>query len=769
MHKTRWHSLLQRLIGVGALLSTLLFTIGTGASAQMPAQGAAQPGLVPLAAGGQYYYYVDGERVPLTPSMDWVSVRFVTNDPAGQVAALAASGAPLDLPATARRIPNPQLSLWPLRPGVTADSLALAINAMRAKPDTFLGVDPVFQTSDAEMVMTDEFIATFPADKSLKEIDALNASHGVERAEAVLGQEHTFVLKVRPGSRLDSLAMANLYQESGMAIHAAPDFVRILSPDPGEPGAGREPMWGPLAATDDPWYSDQWALNNVQQYGAGMTYDADIDAPEAWDVSTGSPLITIAVIDEGVELSQEDLSAKLVAGYDATGRGSAGGPCSAPCGNEDDAHGTNVAGLAAASSNNSMGIAGVCQQCRIMPVRIAYGDGYGYWIAYDSWIANGIAWAYQQGADILSNSWGGGSPSTVINTAIANARALGRGGKGSVVVFAAGNQNASSVSYPASLSNVIAVAASNMCDRRKAPIYDLCNGYEGFWGSNYGSALDISAPGVWLDATDRMGSAGYSIGNYYNAMNGTSGATPIVSGVAGLVLSINPNLTANQVQTILQITADDVNGGGWDKTMGYGRVNAYRAVTVAASSSAVFQSTAGSDGWVLESAETSNKGGAMKANGAGFNLGDDASNRQYRAILSFDTALPSGAVISSVTLQIKKAGQGGNSPFTVLGNLVADIKTGYFGTKSSLQLGDFQATPTVKNVLMVPNAKADGWYTGVLNPAYFGYVNIYGSTQFRLRFSKDDNNNRVADYLKYYSGNAAAWNRPVLTITYYMP
>ncbi|MBV5331808.1 S8 family serine peptidase, partial [bacterium] len=163
------------------------------------------------------------------------------------------------------------------------------------------------------------------------------------------------------------------------------------------------------------------------------------------------------------------------------------------------------------------------------------------------------------------------------NTAISNAKTLGRGGKGSVVVFSAGNDNLSSVGYPGYLSTVIAVGASNMCDQRKTPTSDICNGWEN-WGSNYGSALDISAPGVWLYSTDIMGSAGYSSGNYHSSFNGTSGAAPVVSGVAGLVLSADPSLTADEVQDILQRTADDVNGGGWDTTMGYGRVNAHWAV-----------------------------------------------------------------------------------------------------------------------------------------------------------------------------------------------
>jgi hypothetical protein len=221
-----------------------------------------------------------------------------------------------------------------------------------------------------------------------------------------------------------------------------------------------------------------------------------------------------------------------------------------------------------------------------MPIRIAYDNGFG-WVFVDSQVANAINFAYQNGAAILNNSWGGGPPVDVINIAISNAKTHGRGGKGSVVIFAAGNDNSSEVSWPGSLNTVIAVGASNLCDARKIPAFDACNAYESFWGSNYGSALDISAPGVWLTTTDIMGNAGYSAtggdygANYTGYFNGTSGAAPIVSGVAGLMLSANPYLTANEVQALLQNTADDVNGGGWDTTMGYGRVNAKRAVQAA--------------------------------------------------------------------------------------------------------------------------------------------------------------------------------------------
>ena len=592
MVKTRSGLLISRLLSGMAVISLFFTGFQVDSTGSALAQGLltipaldriAQKGIQLLAAdGASFYYYADGQRIPLQPSLNWVSVKFASADIAKQSAALRNSVAPLGSLDQARRIPNPELTLLPVQARMTVQTLVQGINSMRAMPSSFLAVNPVFQTADAEMVITDQFIATFPSEKSLEDINAIDASYGVEIVASILGQADTFVLKLLPDAHLDSLAMANLYQESGLALNAAPDFVRIRQDSPGQSSSDKLSTVGPMAGTNDHWYPDQWFLNETDQYGPFMANaDADIDAPEAWNKTTGNSSVIIAIIDEGVDLTHEDLSPKLVAGYDATGGGSSGGPSG------NDAHGTGAAGIAAAMSNNTIGVAGVCRNCLIMPVRIAYDNGSGAWVTSDSWIANGIAWAYQHGAWILNDSWGGGPSVTVIDTAISNAKTQGRGGKGSVVVFSAGNENASTVSYPASLTTVIAVGASNMCDQRKTPTNNLCNGNEPNWGSNYGTALDISAPGVWLTTTDIMGEAGYDKStdpygaNYEGYFNGTSGAAPIVSGVAGLVLSANPYLTADEVQIILQNTADDVNGGGWDSTMGYGRVNANRAVVAA--------------------------------------------------------------------------------------------------------------------------------------------------------------------------------------------
>jgi serine protease len=182
-----------------------------------------------------------------------------------------------------------------------------------------------------------------------------------------------------------------------------------------------------------------------------------------------------------------------------------------------------------------------------------------------------------------------------------------------------------------------------------------------------------------------------------------------------------------------------------------------------------FMSSGAYDGWVLESRETSNKGGTMNAASAALPLGDDAANRQYRAILSFDTtSLPDNAVITSVVLKIKQSGAPvGSNPFSVLGNLFTDIRKGTFGA-IALQLTDFQVAASASRVGFFNKTPSAGWYTNTLNATGLANINKFGPTQFRIYFAKDDNNNHVADYMRFLSGNAAT-GKPTLTITYAVP
>ena len=184
---------------------------------------------------------------------------------------------------------------------------------------------------------------------------------------------------------------------------------------------------------------------------------------------------------------------------------------------------------------------------------------------------------------------------------------------------------------------------------------------------------------------------------------------------------------------------------------------------------ATFRSAGARDGWILESSETSNKGGTLNSAATTFRLGDDAGKRQYRAILSFNTAsLPDDAVITKVTLKVKRQGvTGGGDPVNVFRGFLADVKKGRFGTPA-LQAGDFQAAAN-KTVGPRKPALAGGWYSLDLTGAGV-FVNRLASngglTQIRLRFKLDDDNNRKANYLRLFSGNAPAASRPQLIVEY---
>jgi hypothetical protein len=191
-----------------------------------------------------------------------------------------------------------------------------------------------------------------------------------------------------------------------------------------------------------------------------------------------------------------------------------------------------------------------------------------------------------------------------------------------------------------------------------------------------------------------------------------------------------------------------------------------------------FYSTGASDGWMLESTETSNTGGTMDSKAATFNLGDAAADKQYRAILSFDTkGLPDNATIAKVILKIKRPVTGflvgNNNPLTWGLGLKVDACKNFFGTAATLQLLDFNINNTTNCKLLAGtfgNTPTAYWYSANLLNTAFAKINKTGVTQFRLRFAKDDNDDKLADYLKFYSGDSTVMtNRPQLIITYTVP
>lgn len=184
---------------------------------------------------------------------------------------------------------------------------------------------------------------------------------------------------------------------------------------------------------------------------------------------------------------------------------------------------------------------------------------------------------------------------------------------------------------------------------------------------------------------------------------------------------------------------------------------------------AKFTSAATYDGWVLESTESSGVGGSMNSAGSTILIGDDAANKQYRGVLSFNTStLPDAASVILGKVKVRKAAIVGTDPFTTHGALTLSLKKPYFGTAVGLEIGDFQAAATVASAGTIGPTLVSGWYTGLLNSAAQAAVNNTGTTQLRLGFKLDDNNDHAADYLSLSSGNATSTYRPVL-ILYYNP
>lgn len=272
-----------------------------------------------------------------------------------------------------------------------------------------------------------------------------------------------------------------------------------------------------------------------------------IQAASAWEISTGSPQIVVAVVDSGVKLDHPELAGQLVAGYDFVNEHDTP--------DDDTGHGTHVAGLVAAALGNNQGIAGVCPGCRIMPVKVLNADNVGTW----GNLAKGILFAADHGARVINLSLGSFTPSQTLNEAIDYARQ-----RDVVIVAAAGNSGLNQPFYPAALDGVLAVSATDARDM--------------WWSlSNYGDFVDLAAPG------DLVYSTYHQLDNTYGGyafMSGTSMATPLVSGLAGLLLSLDPDLNAEDVATLLQNGAEDLGAPGYDPYYGYGRINAQRSLSL---------------------------------------------------------------------------------------------------------------------------------------------------------------------------------------------
>jgi len=366
----------------------------------------------------------------------------------------------------------------------------------------------------------------------------------IEKDYSQLGLPNTYLIRLSSGE--DPKEAKEKYKKDPEVVYAEPNYEVSIDLFP-----------------NDPSFSKLWGLHNAGQTGG--TPDADIDAPEAWDLYTGSADVVIAVVDTGVDYTHPDLAQNIwintdeIAGngIDDDGNGYIDDIRGWDFRNKDNNpmddhnHGTHCAGTIGATGANGAGVTGVMWNVRIMPLKFMSSSGSGY----TSDAVAAILYANKNGAHVISNSWGGSSYSQTLKDAIDASSA--------VVVCAAGNSGKNidtSPVYPASYSstNLISVAATDYKDAKAS-------------FSNYGvTSVDVAAPGVSVYSTLKGGT--------YGTMSGTSMATPHVAGLAGLLKAGNPSLSAMEIRELILSNCDSLPSLQ-GKILTSGRINAYKALS----------------------------------------------------------------------------------------------------------------------------------------------------------------------------------------------
>ena len=409
-----------------------------------------------------------------------------------------------------------------------------------------------------------QILVKFKANTSLPEAAQIHRQLGGQVKETIPGIG-VQVVTVPKGL---AMAKAKAYSCNAKVAYAEPDF-------------GAEALGGP----DDPYFGLQWGLTKIE-------------APQAWEVTAGSSSINIAILDTGIDLDHPDLTNKVISNINFSSSATT-----------DDVygHGTHVAGIAAATTNDGIGVAGLGYSCTIMNVKILADYGTG---SYSS-ICSGIIWAADNGAEVINMSVGGSSNSSALEDAVNYAWS-----KGVVVVAAAGNEGKTMPFYPAYYTNCIAVAATDANDARAS------------W-SNYGDWVDVAAPGVSIYSTLKNGNYGYK--------SGTSMASPHVAGLAALVFTTVSDANGDgklndEVRSRIEANCDDIGVSG----IGHGRINAAGAVgsEPLPPGAITGQVTDAEDGSAISGAQVSDGIRTALTDATGSYTIDDVSPGSYQVVAS---------------------------------------------------------------------------------------------------------------------------------------
>jgi subtilisin family serine protease len=439
-------------------------------------------------------------------------------------------------------VPGPRKSDWRLavRSGALLGTTALALTTgpaqagafrVSAGPPVCVAVDPMFGIGCPAAP------GSPPADGGGSTV---TAQSDVVASANVVARSPTTVeydpqrLAVMAKQRAPARALKSLFARAGVTVEdvvpairsytlgVVPDrqhkALRVLRASPLLARSGRDVISHELDTTPN---DSDWPF----QTGLRV-----VGLPRAWDITHGSPRVVVAVVDTGVDPNQPDLRGALVPGANFVDRNAEP--------RDDHGHGTAVAAIIAARTENRQGIAGICWSCSVMPVKVLDSNGSGD----DSEIAAGIVWAVDHGAQVINLSLGGPGDTPELSAALAYAA-----GKGVIVIAAAGNGSTDQQFFPAADPNALSVAGTTTSDRAY------------FW-SNFGSWVDVAAPGCNIAPLLSGG---------YGTFCGTSSATPIVAGIAALAFSARTSASAGEVEQALEQTATPVPG-----FVHFGRVNA---------------------------------------------------------------------------------------------------------------------------------------------------------------------------------------------------
>ncbi len=396
-----------------------------------------------------------------------------------------------------------------------------------------------------------EILIGLKSDKSQGDLEAELAGMPVE---VVRNADRFGFMKLKVDDNVDLFYLIELIDKLPSVRYAEPNMVDRLFVTP-----------------NDSLYNTQWHYHNIGQIPPGGTFDADIDAPEGWDITTGSDTIIVGVLDSGIpmqngELSHPDLddTTRYLLGIDVVNNDME------PL--DDNGHGTHVSGTIAAESNNGHGVAGVAWNVKVMAIKVFSASGSGS----HEYFRDGCVYGVDNGCKVLNYS-GGGSEGATKEHGVAYADS-----NGVVLCAAAGNNNQGSVSWPGAYSlqysNTICVSSTDHNDA-SSPF------------SSIGPSVTVAAPGGHgspYDADDIQSTfpnypcyltTNYGLPEDYSPLAGTSMATPHVAGFAALILSMNPELTPDSVRQIMMNTADDLGPLGFDNQFGYGRINIFSALS----------------------------------------------------------------------------------------------------------------------------------------------------------------------------------------------